>query len=51
MPNDRFYRIDTALIVPRVDVTTWKVTVKGMVDTQVTLTYDQLQRCPCSTST
>ncbi len=46
MPNDRFYRIDTALIVPRVDVSTWNVTVKGMVDTQVTLDYDQLQGMP-----
>ena len=24
MPNDRFYRIDTALVVPRVDVSTWR---------------------------
>jgi DMSO/TMAO reductase YedYZ molybdopterin-dependent catalytic subunit len=46
MPNDRFYRIDTALIVPRVDVATWSVTVKGMVDREVTLTYDQLAAMP-----
>ena len=46
MPTDRFYRIDTALITPRVDVSTWKVTVKGMVDTEVSLTYDQLQAMP-----
>ena len=46
MPTDRFYRIDTALITPRVDVSTWKVTVKGMVDTEVSLTYEQLQAMP-----
>ena len=40
-----FYRIDTALVVPRVDVATWKVTVKGMVDAPVTLTYDSSRRC------
>ena len=43
MPNDRFYRIDTALIVPRVDVASWKLTVKGLVNREVTYTYDQLK--------
>ena len=46
VPNDRFYRIDTAFVVPRVDVSTWTLSVKGMVDTPVTLTYDQLAAMP-----
>ncbi len=46
MPNDEFYRIDTALIVPRVDVATWTVKVSGMVDTPVSLTYAQLTAMP-----
>ena len=46
MPNDQFYRIDTALLVPRVDASTWKLTIDGMVDTPVTLTYPQLQAMP-----
>ncbi|MGZ8502056.1 MAG: molybdopterin-dependent oxidoreductase [Candidatus Limnocylindrales bacterium] len=46
MPNDRFYRIDTALVVPRVDVATWLVKVTGMVDREVSLTYDQLTALP-----
>ncbi len=46
MPNDRFYRIDTALIVPRVDVATWSVKVTGMVEREVTLTYAQLTALP-----
>jgi DMSO/TMAO reductase YedYZ molybdopterin-dependent catalytic subunit len=46
MPNDQFYRIDTALISPNVDVSTWTVKVKGMVDHEVTLTYDQLIQLP-----
>ncbi len=46
VPNDDFYRIDTALLVPRVDVSTWTLTVKGMVDHEVTLTYDQLKAMP-----
>ena len=46
MPNDQFYRIDTALIVPRVDVATWTVKVNGMVDQPLTFTYDQLAAMP-----
>ncbi len=46
VPNDAFYRIDTALIVPHLNVATWTVTIKGMVDRVVTLTYDQLAAMP-----
>jgi DMSO/TMAO reductase YedYZ molybdopterin-dependent catalytic subunit len=46
MPNDRFYRIDTALVVPRVDVAKWSVKVTGMVDHEIGLTYDQLTALP-----
>ena len=46
MPNDRFYRIDTALVVPRVDVATWSVKVTGMVDREISLTYEQLTALP-----
>ena len=46
MPNDRFYRIDTALLTPSVNVATWSLTVKGMVDREVTLTYADLAELP-----
>jgi DMSO/TMAO reductase YedYZ molybdopterin-dependent catalytic subunit len=46
MPNDRFYRIDTALVVPRVDVGGWSVKVTGMVDGEISLTYAQLTALP-----
>jgi DMSO/TMAO reductase YedYZ molybdopterin-dependent catalytic subunit len=42
VPNDRFYRIDTALRVPRVDPEMWRLRVTGMVDEEVELTYDDL---------
>ncbi len=42
VPNDQFYRIDTALLVPEVDVGSWRLQVKGMVDHPLTLTYDEL---------
>lgn len=46
VPNDRFYRIDTALLVPQVEVATWKLEIKGMVDRPFTLTYDELLALP-----
>ncbi|MGO3479097.1 MAG: molybdopterin-dependent oxidoreductase [Brachybacterium tyrofermentans] len=41
-PNDDFYRIDTALAVPRVDPTTWELRIHGLVDRELTLTFEQL---------
>lgn len=41
-PNGEFYRIDTALRVPRIDAATWQMSVTGMVDNPFTLTYDDL---------
>jgi len=46
VPNDAFYRIDTALLVPRVDVATWQLKVTGMVDRPLTFTYDELLTMP-----
>lgn len=42
VPNDEFYRIDTALIVPTVDETDWDLRIHGLVDREVVLTYDDL---------
>jgi DMSO/TMAO reductase YedYZ molybdopterin-dependent catalytic subunit len=41
-PNAGFYRIDTAITVPRVNASSWKLTVDGMVDRPFSLTYDEL---------
>ncbi|MDA1002734.1 MAG: molybdopterin-dependent oxidoreductase [Chloroflexi bacterium] len=41
-PNKDFYRIDTALVVPRVDAASWRLRVTGMVDHPFELTYDEL---------
>ena len=46
IPNDSFYRIDTALLVPQVDASTWQLKVTGMVDNPLTFTYDQLTAMP-----
>ena len=45
-PNEDFYRIDTALSTPMVDVDTWSVRIHGMVDNEVVLTYDDLLALP-----
>ncbi|MFZ4719489.1 MAG: molybdopterin-dependent oxidoreductase [Ilumatobacteraceae bacterium] len=45
-PADEFYRIDTALSFPRADRAKWAVEVKGMVDTPLRLTYDDLLALP-----
>ncbi len=41
-PNESFYRIDTALSVPRVDVDTWRLRVTGEVERPLELTFDEL---------
>jgi DMSO/TMAO reductase YedYZ molybdopterin-dependent catalytic subunit len=40
--NDRFYRIDEALVVPTVDLDGWALEIGGMVDEPLRLTYDDL---------
>lgn len=45
-PNGSFYRIDTALQVPQVDVSSWSVTITGMVENEITLTFDDLLALP-----
>jgi DMSO/TMAO reductase YedYZ molybdopterin-dependent catalytic subunit len=46
VPNGEFYRIDTALITPSVDIATWQLRVHGMVDREVTLTWSDLVAMP-----
>ncbi|MBT8192709.1 MAG: molybdopterin-dependent oxidoreductase [Acidimicrobiia bacterium] len=42
VPNDAFYRIDTALLVPRVSVDSWKLRIDGLVDNPLEFTFDDL---------
>ncbi|MEV4899914.1 molybdopterin-dependent oxidoreductase [Citricoccus sp. NPDC055426] len=41
-PNGEFYRIDTALSVPRIDPSTWELRVHGMVEEEFTLSFAEL---------
>ncbi len=45
-PNEDFYRIDTALSFPSVDLDTWEVSFTGLVDSPFSLTYDELVALP-----
>ena len=38
-PNDAFYRVDTALLMPAVSADDWQLHIHGMVDKEVTLDY------------
>jgi DMSO/TMAO reductase YedYZ molybdopterin-dependent catalytic subunit len=41
-PPGEFYRVDTRLTLPTVDVDSWTLTIDGDVDEEVTLTFDDL---------
>ncbi|MEV7274130.1 molybdopterin-dependent oxidoreductase [Streptomyces bacillaris] len=46
-PNDRFYRVDTALVVPKVDADTWRLRLHGRgVRRELEFTYRELLERP-----
>jgi DMSO/TMAO reductase YedYZ molybdopterin-dependent catalytic subunit len=45
-PNDRFYRVDTALLVPALMAEDWRLRIHGMVEREITLDYQQLLSRP-----
>ncbi|MDN5727446.1 MAG: molybdopterin-dependent oxidoreductase, partial [Propionibacteriales bacterium] len=45
-PNADFYRIDTALVVPRIKIEDWSLTISGMVNREVTITWADLVARP-----
>jgi DMSO/TMAO reductase YedYZ molybdopterin-dependent catalytic subunit len=48
--NASFYRIDTALQVPQLDPAQWELTITGMVEKPVTLTFAELLALPLEES-
>ncbi|MFF2496578.1 molybdopterin-dependent oxidoreductase [Agromyces sp. NPDC058064] len=49
-PNAEFYRIDTALAVPLVDPSEWRLRIHGLVEREVELTWDELLALPLDES-
>ena len=45
-PTGDFYRVDTRLTLPIVDVDSWTLTIDGDVDQEVTFTFDDLLAMP-----
>ena len=45
-PDAQFYRVDTALVVPRVEPSTWQLRIHGMVDNPMTITFGELMKQP-----
>jgi DMSO/TMAO reductase YedYZ molybdopterin-dependent catalytic subunit len=41
-PNQDFYRVDTALFVPAVKAEEWQLRIHGMVERELTVTFDRL---------
>lgn len=46
VPNAEFYRIDTALLTPNVNVASWQLRVHGLVERETTFTYEELVALP-----
>lgn len=44
--NKAFYRVDTKLAVPLVDHNSWELRIDGMVDRELTFSYDDLRDLP-----
>ena len=44
--RSKFYRIDTALVLPRLTTSAWKLRIHGMVANEIHLTYNQLLALP-----
>ena len=44
--NASFYRVDTDLVLPQVSPETWTLTIDGMVDRPVELTFAELLKMP-----
>jgi DMSO/TMAO reductase YedYZ molybdopterin-dependent catalytic subunit len=45
-PNADFYRVDTALVTPQLQASSWQLKIHGMVDHPMTITFDQLMKMP-----
>ena len=41
-PSDDFYLIHTAIVVPAIEPATWSLRIHGMVENELTLTFDDL---------
>jgi DMSO/TMAO reductase YedYZ molybdopterin-dependent catalytic subunit len=45
-PNNTFYRVDTAIVLPEITPASWQLRIHGMVAKEITLSFDELIRRP-----
>jgi DMSO/TMAO reductase YedYZ molybdopterin-dependent catalytic subunit len=45
-PNSKFYRVDTAIVLPEIPPSSWQLRIHGMVDREIVLSFDELIRRP-----
>jgi len=45
-PNSAFYRVDTAIVLPQIPPSSWRLRIHGMVARELELTFDDLIRRP-----
>jgi len=45
-PNDKFFIIDNAIVVPQINPSDWELTIDGMVKNKIKLSYDDLLARP-----
>ncbi len=45
-PNTKFYRVDTAIVLPQIPPSNWQLRIHGMVSRELTLNFDQLIKRP-----
>ncbi len=45
-PNNNFYRVDTAIVLPEVDPSSWQLRIHGMVSREITITFKELLKRP-----
>jgi DMSO/TMAO reductase YedYZ molybdopterin-dependent catalytic subunit len=44
--NANFYRVDTAIVLPQVDPASWQLRIHGMVEREITISFDELIKRP-----
>lgn len=49
-PNADFYRIDTALQIPGIDPSTWRLRIHGLVEDEIELSFAELLKLPLEES-
>ncbi|HEY2506687.1 MAG TPA: molybdopterin-dependent oxidoreductase, partial [Streptosporangiaceae bacterium] len=45
-PNSKFYRVDTALVLPEIDPSNWSLRIHGMVSKELVLSFEDLLKRP-----